>query len=128
MDVDGARQVWRWLQADLSDRLPADAPKAERRLAARVCQLGQPIQLGSFEGAPIGALRICIGARQIAEVTFDPTLGKTEKQRLERQIGRARMVLEKVDLIARHFDHLHAPADADAGIHLRAPADGGGGA
>ncbi len=123
MDVDAARQIWRWLREDLSDRLPVDALETERRLAARVCQIGQPIQLGSFEGAPIGALRICIGARQVAEVAFDPTLGKTDKQRLERQIGRARMVLDKVDLIARHFDHLGAPADADAGIALNAPAD-----
>ncbi len=119
MDVDAARQVWRWLREDLSDRLPVGALDAERRLAARVCQIGQPMRLGSFEGVPIGALRICIGARQVAEVAFDPALGKTDKQRLERQIGRARMVLEKVELIARHFDHLkrrrptpNAPADA----------------
>ncbi len=114
MDDDTGRQVWRWLREDLSDRLPAGAPMAERQLAARVCRVGQPIRLGSFADAPVGALRICIGARQVAEVAFDPALGKTAKQRLERQIGRARMVLEKVDLIARHFAHLNAAVEDSA--------------
>jgi hypothetical protein len=122
VDPDTARQVWRWLREDLSDRLPAGAPKAERRLAGRVCHLGQPIHLGSFEGAPVGALRICIGARQVVEAAFDPALGKTTEQRLQRQIGRARMALEKVELIARHFEHLNAPAGQD---HLKTPTHAG---
>jgi len=122
MNPDTARQVWRWLREDLSERLPAGTPKAERRLAGRVCHLGQPIQLGSVEGVPVGALRICIGARQVVEAAFDPALGKTAEQRLERQIGRARMALEKVDLISRHFDHLNAPAGQ---VHLTTPTDAG---
>ncbi len=117
MDVDAAREVWRWLQEDLSDRLPVGVPEAERRLAARICRVGQPIRLGSFAGVAIGALRLCIGARQVVEAAFDPALGKTAEQRLKRQIGQARMVLEKIELIARHFDHLKAPADAGPGNH-----------
>jgi hypothetical protein len=120
MDADATRAVWRWLREDLSERLPASAAKAERRLAGRLCQVGQPVRLGVVEGAPIGALRICIGARQIVEAASDPALGKTAEQRLERQIGRARLVLEKVELIARHFDHLQATADLHAGSHPNA--------
>ncbi len=47
------------------------------------------------------ALRLCIGAHLITEVAFDPALGPTLEQRLERQIGRARLVLEKAALLAR---------------------------
>ncbi|HEX3208387.1 MAG TPA: hypothetical protein VHQ91_03335 [Geminicoccaceae bacterium] len=108
MELDATRQLWRWLQEDVSDRLPAWTPEAERRLAARVCRVGQPIRLGSLDGVAIGALRICIGARQIIEAALDPSLGKSVEQRLQRQIGRATMVLEKLDLIARHFDRLQA--------------------
>jgi hypothetical protein len=108
IDLDATRQLWRWLQEDVSDRLPAWTPEAERRLAARVCRVGQPIRLGSLDGVAIGALRVCIGARQIIEAALDPALGKSVEQRLQRQIGRATMVLEKLDLIARHFDRLQA--------------------
>ncbi len=175
LEVEAAREVWRWLREDLSERLPAGSAKPERRLAALVCQVGQPVRLGTIasaplgatlgvrpakpgappgaalgarpaepgappgaalgarsaephappvsalgvrpaeSGAPIGALRICIGARQVTEVAFDPALGKTEEQRLARQIGRVRMVLEKADLIARHYAHLSASAPTSTG-------------
>jgi hypothetical protein len=108
MDVEATQKVWHWLREDLSERLPAGTPDPERRLARQVCQLGQPIRLGSVAGAPTGALRICIGARQVVEAAFDPALGKSADQRLERQIGRARLALEKVELVARRFDHLNA--------------------
>ncbi len=188
-DIDAARQVWHWLREDLSDRLPAELAKAERRLAALICHVGQPIRLGTIDdaplgaalgartaepsaplaatlgarpanpgaplaatpgprpaepgaplgstlgarpaepgmppgatpgarpaepGRPVGALQICIGTRQVTEVAFDPALGKTEEQRLERQIGRVRMVIEKADLIARHYDHLSGLAAASS--------------
>jgi hypothetical protein len=125
MDLDDARQVWRWLREDLSARLPAGAAKTEQLLAGRVCQIGQPVHLGSCGDAPIGALRICIGARQVIEAAFDPALGRSAEQRLERQIGQARMVLEKVDLIARHFEHLKAAAELAAEAHPAVPARGG---
>jgi hypothetical protein len=103
LSAKAARRAWRWLREDLSDRLPAAAAKAERRLAAQVCQLGQPIALG-----PAGALRICIGAQLITAVAFESALGKDVAQRLARQIGRALLVLDKAQLIARYFDDLDA--------------------
>jgi hypothetical protein len=106
MAVEATRQVWRWLREDLSERLPAAAPKAERRLGGLACQVGQPIPIG-----PAGALRICIGAHLIAAVAFDPALGNTVALRLERQIGRARLVLDKAALIARYFDDLCASTE-----------------
>jgi hypothetical protein len=104
--VEATRQVWRWLREDISERLPAAAPKAERRLGALACQVGQPIAIGAA-----GALRICIGAHLVAAVAFDPALGKTVALRLERQIGRARLVLDKAALIARYFDALVASTE-----------------
>jgi hypothetical protein len=103
MGTEAARQVWRWLREDLADRLPVHAARAERRLAALPCQVGQPIAIG-----PAGALRLCIGARQISEAALDPALGATVELRLQRQIGRARLVLDKAALIARYVDDLDA--------------------
>ena len=98
---EAARQIWRWLREDLSDLLPSAAPAAERRLAGFACHVGQPVRIGAA-----GALRLCIGAHLITQVAFDPALGRTFDQRLRRQIGNARIVLEKAALIARYFDRL----------------------
>ena len=103
MGTEAARQVWRWLREDLADRLPAQAGRAERRLAALPCQVGQAITIGAA-----GALRLCVGARLISEAALDPALGATMELRLQRQIGRARLALAKAELIARYFDDLAA--------------------
>ena len=112
MDVEAARQVWRWLRHDLADRLPAGAPASARRLAGMACHVGQPIEIGTADGKALGALRICIGAHLISQVAFDPDLGATLAARLKRQIGRARLIVEKIELIARHFEHLQAVCEA----------------
>ena len=103
LDLEAARQVWRWLREDLGERLPASASQGERRLAAQVCHVGQPVRIGAA-----AALRLCIGARSVSQVAFDPALGSSLDQRLARQIGRARIVLDKAALIARHLDRLSA--------------------
>jgi hypothetical protein len=108
MDVEAARQVWRWLRRDLADRLPSEAPALARRLAGMACHVGQPIAIGSADGKALGALRICIGAHLISQVAFDPDLGTTVAARLRRQIGRARLIVDKIELIAHHFEHLQA--------------------
>ncbi len=111
MDVEAARQVWRWLRRDLADRLPAGAPASSRRLASMACHVGQPFEIGTADGKTLGALRICIGAHLISQVAFDPDLGATLAVRLKRQIGRARLIVEKIELIARHFEHLRAAVE-----------------
>jgi hypothetical protein len=105
LGLEPARQVWRWLREDLSDLLPRSATPAERRLAGFVCQVGQPVRLGAA-----GALRLCLGAHLITQVAFDAALGRTLEDRLRRQAGNARIVLDKAALIARYLEQLAVSA------------------
>ena len=91
------RGIWRLLREDLSERLPDAASPGERRLAAMACQVGQPVTIGAK-----AAFRLCIGAHLVTAVAFDPALGShVSSSASQRQIGRARLVLEKAALIAR---------------------------
>lgn len=110
LDVAGARKVHRWLNIDLTDRLPRNASRNERRIAARACHLGQPVRLAGADGAERGALRLCASARLVGAVAFDEALGPTSAERLARVCDDARLALAKVALIARHFDALDAEA------------------
>ncbi len=57
--VERLRELHALLNRDLSSELP----DAEPTLAAALCQIGQPVLLGSREGQAFGGLRIAIGAR-----------------------------------------------------------------
>ena len=52
--------LYRAMAQDLSGRLPSDTPDDDRRIARRICEIGQPVALGHSPGA---ALRICVSAR-----------------------------------------------------------------
>ncbi len=56
--IDRLRVLHGLLNTDLS----AELPDAEPQLAAALCQVGQPVLLGSRDGQPYGGLRIAIGA------------------------------------------------------------------
>jgi hypothetical protein len=51
-------------------------------------------------GADGAALRICIGSRQIVEVSASSELGATPAERLGCQIARLRLALGKIELVA----------------------------
>lgn len=112
LPFEETQKVWRWLREDLGDRLPEDLPRPMRRLAGLPCQVGQPIKAGTQNGIATGALRICIGAHLITQIAFDRALGESVAVRLRRQIGRARMVIDKTLLIARNYDRLTAAGPA----------------
>jgi hypothetical protein len=60
-------QVHRWLYSDISHCLPG-------RLAARPCQIGQPVQLDLQPGSAAGVLRIAAGARLVSDSLSDDRL------------------------------------------------------
>ncbi len=115
MGIEETKAIYRLLNMDLSGRLPAEASESQRRIAARPCHIGQPVKLRRGD-AWLGALRLCAGARLVSRVSFDASLGETPAARLERQIEDARMALDKVALIVRHWDTLCA-----AGLNAPAP-------
>ena len=56
--------LYRAMGMDLSELLPRNAADNERRIAGRICEIGQPVALGHRPGA---ALRICVSARQASD-------------------------------------------------------------
>lgn len=63
LDETALRRIHQLLARDVSDRLPPDATGEQRRVAARICHIGQPVAFAS--GPYPAALRIAVGARRI---------------------------------------------------------------
>ena len=104
LDPAEARAVYRWLNADLAAVLPG----APRRIAERICHIGQPVALPSFAGghAAMGVLRIACGARLIAG---EPShAGLSAAERLKRELDDVRVVFQKVSLILGNWAALAA--------------------
>jgi hypothetical protein len=106
LTYDEAWLVYNWLNLDIADRLPAALTAEQRAIARKPCHIGQPVCIGDSAGSTIGALRIAAGARLVSRVAFDPTLGATPHDRLAAQVTAAVQVLDKIDLILRHWQDL----------------------
>lgn len=103
-----ARQLYAWLNTDLSGLVPADDPDA--CLAAVLCHVGQPVPLAhpNLPGAIAGALRISAGARL---VSGEPShAGMDPAERLGREVRNVGQVLAKISLILRHWSRLGSAA------------------
>ncbi len=97
-----ARNVYLWLNTDLSALLPED-----RELAARICHIGQPVPLAQPHGdGQMGALRVSAGARLISGEPSHRALGP--KARLAREFADLRLVFAKIALILQHWQRLAA--------------------
>jgi len=95
-----ARQVYTWLNTDLSPLLPD-----ESWVAARICHIGQPVPLAQPNGAgQMGALRVSAGARLISGEPSHRNLAA--QARLAREFLDLNTVFLKIDLILRNWDKL----------------------
>jgi len=105
VDPDGARAVYRWLNADVSAALPGlDA--RERAVAERICHIGQPVKFARGDGRMVGVLRVSAGARLISG---EPShSGFAPAARLTREFDDLRLVFAKIRLLLRHFEALRA--------------------
>ena len=106
LDLDRARQVYQWLNADLTPVLAQPAGVVDQEVAVRRCHIGQPVPVATAGGAIIGALRISAGARLVSGEPSHVGLG--EEERVDREIDSVRTIVAKISLILRHFDALRA--------------------
>jgi len=88
LNLEEARRLHRRLLTDLSGESPFAGEASG--IAARRFQLGQPIACGKRRGIPVGALRLCIGARNIVTAASEGT---------EAVIGQAVSSLDKAELL-----------------------------
>jgi hypothetical protein len=105
LSLDEARLVYRALNADMTPILPQTASAADRRLAAQLCHIGQPVGLADPVGGTSGALRISAGARFVSE-SWSPAGESVSMANLEGEFAQIRTILAKVDLLLRHFESL----------------------
>jgi len=61
------RQVYQWLQRDLTQQHYFDISGLSNPTASLRCQFGQPVACGSRDGIPVSALRLCLSARMIVD-------------------------------------------------------------
>lgn len=95
-----ARQVYVWLNTDLSPWLPV-----EKTIAARICHIGQPVPLTQPHGeGQMGALRVSAGARLISGEPSHRIL--RPQARLAREFADVGVVFAKIGLILAHWDIL----------------------
>ena len=100
LNLDEARQVYRWLNSDLSDCALSAPTESERALARQQFHLGQPVAI-SDQGGTVGGLRISAGARLISGEPSQAALAP--ESRLAREIDDALAALAKISLIVRNY-------------------------
>ncbi|MGH6931564.1 MAG: pyridoxal phosphate-dependent decarboxylase family protein [Dongiaceae bacterium] len=104
LTFDQVQQVHRWLMADLRNILPRGLSGRERRAAAKPCRLGQPVRIARHGDAWVGALRLCSSARLVTSIADIPD-GGSRDEGLANELDNARLALDKIVLVVRHFDH-----------------------
>jgi len=88
------KKVYALMTADISEFLAPESSMAERRAASQKCLTGQPVDI------PGGSvLRTVLGAAQLKDLV-------SGKQSLESMLEDDEVLLSKLALIARQFDHL----------------------
>jgi len=107
MTVPDSTIVYRALNHDLSPLLPAAASRAERMLASRSCHIGQPVAVRRPSGVTAGALRISAGARILSE-TWSNEGNDRAFAKLAGEVAQVRAILDKIELILRHFERLQS--------------------
>ncbi len=88
LGAEDCRKIYLALNRDISAHLPAEATAEEKKLAARLCHIGQPVAV-----AAAAVLRVAAGARTVYG-------GWTEEE--------VRTVFDKMELILKYFAWLDA--------------------
>jgi hypothetical protein len=91
LSLERCTSLYRALGRDISSLLPNDAHEIMRRIAARVCQIGQPVALRHRPGA---ALRICASARIVRDCW---ARAATPPEALAPVLADVAAVVEKID-------------------------------
>ena len=88
-------QVYRQMNVDAAGQLGFGASAQDRELAARRCQVGQPVSCGRRDGVPLSALRLCASARLVVSAACG------DQRKVRAVIQDALATLDKTALIAR---------------------------
>ncbi len=91
LSLERCTSLYRAMGRDISGLLPKNTPATARKIAARICQIGQPVALRHRLGA---ALRICASARMVRDCW---ARAATPYEALAPVLADVAAVLEKID-------------------------------
>jgi hypothetical protein len=100
---DDCALLYHALNQDISPLLPSSSPDRERRLAAQLCHIGQPVRVHAPDGSISAALRISAGARVVSE-TWSDSGDAASLRNLEGEFDQVRTILHKINLVLSYFE------------------------
>lgn len=104
LDTAACTTLYRALNRDVSNLLPAGSGSEDSWLAAQICHIGQPVTISSANGHARAALRINAGARLVSECwSIDAS---DMRGRVAAQIDRMAVTLRKLGLLLTRFDDI----------------------
>jgi hypothetical protein len=110
LSVDACHTIYRALNRDVSSLLPASATSQQRKVAARLCHIGQPVGVPVSQSEIAGTLRISAGSRVVSE-TWSAAGESVSARKLAQEFDQVRTILDKIELLV---ENLGALADRDA--------------
>jgi hypothetical protein len=103
LSLNECSTVYRALNHDISALLPDSASAGDRALGAQLGHIGQPVAVRDGSGFVAGTLRIAAGARYVSGNWVSGSDAESDSK-LDFKFQQVRTVLEKIQLILRHFD------------------------
>jgi hypothetical protein len=99
------RDVFRWVNFDISSLLPTAAPEIRRSLAPRH-HIGQPVLLGSNDLSSQSVLRVALGGVLVARIASDIHYGATLERRIDWLEDQLISLKRKIETVTRQFDEI----------------------
>jgi hypothetical protein len=102
LSLEECKKVYRALAHDLGGAFE-NSPDAE--IASEICLIGQPVALRCREGYTAAALRICAGARLVAETWSGDD--ETARDNLQHELDHVATIVAKIEWLTTHIDDLN---------------------
>jgi hypothetical protein len=97
---EDAAAIYRALNRDVSADLPVNASAEEKRIAAQLCHIGQPVPVRARDGSQTAVLRISAGARIVSDSWCADE--SAARGALEYECDQVRRIVAKINLLLRH--------------------------
>lgn len=105
LNLQQLRDVFRWVNFDVSGFLPAAAPETRRSLAPRH-HIGQPVLIGVDDLSGPSVLRVALGGVLTARIAADIGCGATLEDRINWLEDQLISLKRKIETVTGHFDEI----------------------
>lgn len=105
LNFEQLRDVFRWVNFDISSFLPASTPEIRRSLAPRH-HIGQPVMISGNDLSGQSVLRVALGGVLIARIAADICYGPTLEHRINWLEDQLISLKRKIETVTSHFDEI----------------------